>query len=115
MTSTLARSYSYCEQVARREAGDFYPAFPILPRGQRQAMCALYAFLRIADDLGDGPDDGASKHRNLAEWRRGLDRALRGDYSHRLHEALHHTVETCQVPREYLEAVLDGVEVDLVP
>src|SRR5438128_12496853 len=110
MTSTLARSYRYCERIARREAGNFYPAFRILPRDQRRAMCALYAFLRIADDLGDGPGDAVSKRRELAEWRQGLDRALRGEYSHRLHEALHHTVETCRIPREYPEAVLDGVD-----
>ena len=45
MTTTLADSYAYCERLARREAGNFYHAFRLLPRPQRLAMCALYAFM----------------------------------------------------------------------
>ncbi len=115
MDRTLSRSYAYCEQVARREAGNFYPAFRLLPRPQRRGMCALYAFLRIADDLSDGPGDGADKRRLLADWRRGLFESLQGHYRHRLHAALHHTVVSHHIPTEYLEDVLDGVEMDLEP
>src|SRR5262245_45860422 len=115
MTPALRRSYTYCERLARREAGNFYHAFRVLPAPQRRAMCALYAFLRVADDLSDAPGDPESKRQPLAEWRRGLDEALHGKYSHALHPAFHHTVETYAIPREHLEAVLDGVEMDLAP
>jgi phytoene/squalene synthetase len=40
---TPAQSYAYCERVARTQAANFYPAFRVLPRPQRRAMCALYA------------------------------------------------------------------------
>jgi phytoene synthase len=113
--SALRRSYGYCERLSRRQAGNFYPAFRVLPGPQRQAMCALYAFLRIADDLSDEPGEPADKRRALAGWRQGLDRALRGDYGHALHSALHDTVVRYAIPREYLEAALDGVEMDLAP
>src|SRR6266851_10228655 len=69
MTPSLARSYSSCERVARREAGNFYLAFRVLPREQRQAMCALYAFLRVADDLSDGPQPIAEKRQLVNSWR----------------------------------------------
>ncbi len=115
MHPSLARSYRYCEDLTRRAAGNFYPAFRFLPRPQRLAMCALYAFLRIADDLSDEPRPVAVKRELLAGWRAGLDRALAGAYNHRLHEALHHAVMTYGIPREYLWAVLDGVEMDLEP
>jgi len=115
MMSSLARSYAYCDRLARREAGNFYHGFRLLPRAQRLAMSALYAFLRIADDLSDEPGTSADKRRLLAEWRAGLDRALAGHYCHRLHEALHHTVQTFHIPRQYLDDVLDGVEMDLEP
>jgi phytoene synthase len=114
MTPTLARSYAYCERLARREAGNFYSAFRVLPGPQRLAMCALYAFMRVADDLSDGPGDVAAKRASLAAWRQGLRQALRGDYSHPVHPGLHHTVRTHAVPHHYLEAVLDGVQMDLV-
>jgi phytoene synthase len=115
MTSRLPGSYAYCERLARREAANFYHAFRLLPRTQRQAMCALYAFLRVTDDLTDGPGAPGEKRGHLGQWRRSLDRALAGHYSHRLHAAFHHAVEFHRIPRAYLEAVLDGVEMDLEP
>jgi phytoene synthase len=109
----VARSFAYCERLARRAAGNFYHAFRLLPAEQRRAMCALYAFMRVADDLADGPADAAAKRRALQSWRRQLDAALRGAYGHALHPALHRSVERYGIPREYLGAVLDGVEMDL--
>jgi 15-cis-phytoene synthase len=115
MTSGLARSYAYCERLARREAGNFYPAFRVLPTAQRRAMCALYAFLRVADDLSDNAGSPDEKALALARWRKQFGEALEGVYSHPLHAAFHHTVSTHGIPRAYLEAVLDGVEMDLAP
>ncbi len=115
MNSTLARSYTYCERLARREAGNFYNGFRILPRGQRLAMCALYAFMRIADDLSDDAGGADDKRRRLADWRTGLHAALAGHFSHPSHEALEHTIHTHAIPPKYLEEVLDGVEMDLEP
>ncbi len=115
MTPDIARSYAYCERLARREARNFYGAFRVLPSAKRQAMCALYAFMRVADDLSDGPADMANKQDSLAAWRENFHRALAGEYEHPLHPALHHAVETYAIPPEYLEAVLDGVEMDLQP
>jgi phytoene synthase len=113
MTWTLARSYAYCERLARREASNFYPAFRVLPGRQRRAMCALYAFMRIADDVTDGPESIADKQAVLADWRSRFHRALAEDDSHPSHAALRHTLHTYAIPPEYLDAVLDGVEMDL--
>lgn len=113
MTLSLARSYAYCERVARQEASNFYYAFHVLPAAQRRSMCALYAFLRVTDDLTDGLGQPRDKAVQVADWRHRLDRALAGEYSHRLHAAFHHTVARHDIPRPYLEAVLDGVAMDL--
>jgi phytoene synthase len=109
----LRRSYAYCERLARREAANFYHAFRLLPRGQRQAMCALYSFMRVTDDLTDGPGAVADKGGSLETWRLQLDDSLAGRYSHPLHAAFHHTVERYRIPQAYLDAVLDGVAMDL--
>jgi 15-cis-phytoene synthase len=111
----LAASYHYCETVARREARNFYPAFRLLPKPQRLGMCALYTFMRIADDLSDEAGPTEEKRQRLAQWRRGLEAALAGHCQHPAHAALHDTVERYGIPREYLHAVLDGVEMDLEP
>jgi phytoene synthase len=113
MSSGLAASYAYCERLARREAANFYPAFRVLPGRQRRAMCALYAFLRVADDLTDGPGTGAEKQAALAAWRSRFQRSIAGVYSHPLHAALHDTVRVHGIPCAHLHEVLDGVEMDL--
>jgi phytoene synthase len=113
--NALARSYRYCEDVTRRTAGNFYPAFLLLPAPQRRSMCALYTFMRIADDLSDGPMPTALKRQQLADWRSGLRLALAGNYRHPSHPALHDTVSKYAIPAKYLEAVIDGVEMDLEP
>jgi phytoene synthase len=115
MRSSLSRSFAYCERLARREAANFYPAFRILPAPQRRGMCALYAFFRITDDLGDGPAPVPDKRQGLDRWARALDDALTGSYSHPAHAALHAVVRQYAIPRTYLEAVLDGVAMDLQP
>ncbi len=115
MTSTLADSYAFCERLARREAGNFYHAMRLLPRPERRAMCALYAFLRVADDLSDGPEPIAEKRLRLDDWRQQLDQMFAGTCIHRLHPAFHDAVCTYRIPRQYLVEVLDGVAMDLEP
>lgn len=115
MNAALARSYRYCEEVARREAGNFYPAFLLLPPPRRRAMCALYTFMRIADDLSDEAAPLEIKRQQLTHWRHGLHQVLRGRAQHPSHPALAHIVEQYKIPPRYLEAVIDGVEMDLEP
>ena len=115
MGASLDESYRWCEAVARKQAGNFYPAFRILPRDQRLAMCALYAFMRIADDCGDEEGSLAEKTARLDAWRVGLHEAIAGRFSHPSQEALADTVARYAIPVRYLEAVLDGVAMDLGP
>ena len=46
-------AYAECRSIARREAKNFYYAFVALPEARRNAICAIYAFMRQADDLAD--------------------------------------------------------------
>src|SRR5262245_11218009 len=94
----LARSYAWCERLARRQAGNFYHAFRLLPADQRQSMCALYAFLRVADDLADADGHAEAKRGPLEEWRSSLHAALEGDYRHPLYPALHDAVRRHAIP-----------------
>jgi phytoene synthase len=116
MSMTRGGSYAWCERLARREAGNFYHAFRILPGPQRRAMCALYAFMRITDDIADAPASGGGEPAEaLSDWRQSTRQALAGCYRHPLHPALHDTVAAHAIPAAYLEAVIDGVGMDLQP
>jgi phytoene synthase len=111
----LQPSYAYCERLARRQAGNFYHAFQVLPRPQRRGMCALYAFMRITDDLADGNGPVETKRAALKQWRIDLHGCLAGVDRHPLHPALRHTLTRFNVPVRYLDAVIDGCETDLGP
>ena len=69
-----AASLRHCAAVTRREAGNFYWGIRLLPRPKFEALCAIYAFAREIDDIGDGPLDDARK---LAELARSRTRAAR--------------------------------------
>jgi phytoene synthase len=113
MTWTLEASYAHCQRIARSEARNFYYSFLVLPRAKRLAMCALYAYLRHTDDLGDNPRPADERRALLARWRQSLDRALAGSYDDPLFVALADTVCRYEIPPEYLYAVIDGVTMDV--
>jgi len=62
----LAAAYRACARLTRREARNFYVAFLSLPRRQRLAVYALYAFCRSADDAADSCEPTDS-HESLTE------------------------------------------------
>ena len=115
MNPTLAASYAACRAVTRAARSSFPLAFRLLPPAKRRAMDALYAFMRVTDDLADEPGEAAARRDELSAWRRSLLAALDGSYSHPVHAALHDTVGRYAIPPEYLFATIDGVETDLEP
>ncbi len=111
----LQHSHAACLAITRRANSSFPLAFRVLPPAKRRAMTALYAFLRVTDDLADEPGDADAKRAALRDWREALDAALAGEPSHPVHPALVDAVRRFGVPVEHLLAVLDGVESDLQP
>lgn len=111
-------SFQFCEDVACREARNFYWSFRLLPRRNRLAMCALYAYMRQSDDIADAPGTLESKTERLAVWRKAVVSRLGGDTANPADDwpgfpAFVRTVHDCRIPAEYLLAVIDGMQMDL--
>ncbi len=53
--SQLHMAYSVCRGITRARAKNFYYGFLVLPKRKRQALCAVYAFMRRCDDIADDP------------------------------------------------------------
>jgi phytoene synthase len=69
VTVSVQQAYAVCRQIARREAKNFYYAFVALPKPKRDAICAVYAFMRHADDLSDDETKSREERRaNLDAW-----------------------------------------------
>jgi len=115
MNGSLEKSYRYCQQQSRGSASSFYWSFRLLPVVKRKAMCALYAYSRHTDDLGDSDEPSESRRQALTDWRSSLERALAGQCDGLLWPALVDATTRYRIPHEYLFAILDGVAMDIDP
>ena len=107
-------SYAECNRIARAARSSFYLAFFGLPKAKRDALCALYAFMRLVDDVSDEAGDLESKRRGLAQWRAKLDEAAGGrTASHPILPALADTMTRFQIPTRYFHDLISGAEMDL--
>jgi phytoene synthase len=70
--SATEAAYRRCEAITREQAANFYYGIRLLSSERRRAMCAVYAFARRVDDIGDG---GLPVQRKLEELL-AQDRAL---------------------------------------
>lgn len=113
MKDPVAASYAWCRRLARRRARNFYYSFWLLPGPQRDAVCAIYAFMRRCDDLTDEPRADAAA---LEAWRRDMEQALDGgNPPGPLWPAFCDAVRRYGIPRRYFHEMLDGVAGDLRP
>lgn len=115
---TLRDSYRYCRTVARNRAKNFYYSFLLLERPQRDAMCAIYAFMRHCDDLSDDPanSDRAKLRESIALWRLELDRSLAGEPGENpIWPAFADSVRRYAIPHRFFHEMIDGITSDLEP
>jgi len=79
-SSQLAVAYSVCRGITRSAAKNFYYAFLVLPRRKREALCAVYAFMRRCDDIADDAMLPVRERKNKLETcLESLHRALAGE------------------------------------
>jgi squalene synthase HpnC/squalene synthase HpnD len=117
----VARSYEECYRVARASHSNFYYAFFLLPRSRRDGLAALYAFMRLVDDVADENQDATAKQRGLAKWRAALDEAVTAHGDARTSAqpgagvlpALVDTMRRYNMPARYLHDLISGAEMDL--
>jgi len=76
----LTMAYSVCRGITRTNAKNFYYAFLVLPKRKREALCAVYAFMRRCDDIADDPGLSLDeRHFKLDTWLDALHRAQQGE------------------------------------
>src|SRR5713226_1511810 len=128
---SVAQSYQHCHRIVRDAHSNFSYAFFLLPRARRDGLAALYAFMRLVDDVADEGQDLAAKHRGLATWRAELDEAVTGldqcfdgpaalplpDSRPRgaaeVLPALADTIHRYKIPTRYLHDLISGAGMDL--
>jgi phytoene synthase len=129
---TIRAAYAECRRLARRHYENFPVASLLVPREKREALGAIYAFARYADDLADEPGVEGRLAR-LADWRERLGQCYVGEHlygapeggpqapsptepqiGHAVFIALRDTVNRFQLIQEHFENLLRAFEQDVV-
>jgi phytoene synthase len=103
----------FVSRITRRSRSNFFYAFLCLPRPQREAIYAVYAFCRIVDDAVDLGHDREAQRQALAAWRAEIARVYDGAPEHPAGRELQVAIGRFPIPRSSLEDIIAGVEMDL--
>ena len=111
----LDTAYGVCGHIARAHAKNFYYGFALLPRRKRNALSAVYAFMRHADDITDNAALSVEERRArlsdfLARYHRVADGAPTDDP---VFLALRDSQQRYQIPTELLDSLVRGTGMDL--
>ncbi len=112
---TVEEAYDRCTEITRAEARNFYFGFILLPRERRRGIHALYAFSRLCDDSVDGAESQAEKEAAVTARRRDVDAAYAGAVpaDEPVLVALADAIRRFGIPREPMDALVEGVAMDL--
>jgi phytoene synthase len=111
----IERAYAECRAIAKREAKNFYYSFVALPKPRRNAICAIYAFMRKADDLADDESRSREQRRKdidawLADWHAAQGGSDSGDP---VFLAVRDAVQRFAIPTRLLDELVSGTTMDL--
>jgi 15-cis-phytoene synthase len=111
----LTTAYAVCRGIARREARNFYYSFVALPPAKRDALSAVYAFMRHADDISDdeklpAPDRRARLLAWVEDWHQVQSGSPTDDP---VFLALADAQKKYRIPAERLDQLVQGTSMDL--
>lgn len=111
----LTHAYAVCRGIARRAAKNFYYGFLVLPAEKRNALCAVYSFMRHADDLADDPAlDVLQKRQRLADWLNAAKLVFAGNATDDpVLLALADAQQKFKIPPDLFEKLVYGTGMDL--
>jgi 15-cis-phytoene synthase len=111
----LRTAYGVCRHITRKAARNFYYAFLVLPRRKRDALSAVYAFMRQADDISDDPQLTAEDKRlKLNAWLDSLHHVVAGAPTDEpVLMAVADSQRRFKIPIELLETLVYGTAMDV--
>ncbi len=106
-------AFDYCGWLTKNSRSNFGLGLRLLPKHEREAMEAVYAFCRVVDDVVDREGEPSGAQKELDRWRKELTACQSGFPAHPIAVALQVVVERYQIPIRYFEDLIVGMEMDL--
>ena len=103
----------YCQQKVSQSGSSFTISFFILPKNQRQAMTALYAFCREVDDVVDECSDYTVAQTKLNWWKTEVANLYANSPQHPVTKALLPFISQFNLAQAHFLEIIDGMEMDL--
>jgi squalene synthase HpnC len=99
---SLAEARAWCRELATTHFENFHMATFFLPAKVRPHFESIYAYCRVADDLGNEVDDRGVATRLLNTWGAMLEECYDAPERsmHPVFVALHETIRECDPPRQ---------------
>jgi phytoene synthase len=112
---SIARDFQICREVMNRASKNYSLAAKLLPRSKRPYVEALYAFLRVGDDLVDVNHNGfASPLDAIDNWESTYWSALEtGSSTHPVMRSLLHTMRKFELPDDLMAPYFRAMKEDL--
>ena len=93
---------------------NFFLGFLLLPRAEREALSAAYAYCRLIDDIVDSGSLSKDEARKMLDfWREEVGRLFDGRPTHSISQALLGPVARYKIPREAFDEMIRGCAMDL--
>ena len=111
---TIEEARAWCRHLATTHYENFHVATWFLPKRVRPHFESIYAFSRVADDLGDEVADRAVATRLLGTWRAMLNECYDEPERsmHPVYVALRATIDETGVPRQLFADLIAAFELD---
>jgi squalene synthase HpnC len=107
-----AAAETYTRHLTHSHYENFSVVSILLPRHLRQDFCNVYAFCRIADDLGDEVGDRTKALGYLADFRRQLTDCYAGQSRTAVFVALAATIKRHEIPMKPFDDLIRAFEQD---
>jgi squalene synthase HpnC len=113
---SLEEAQAWCHELTRSHYENFHVASMFVPRRARGHFDSIYAYCRVADDLGDEVADRAVAMRLLDAWGSMLDECYDAPERsiHPVFVALRETIVACDLPRQLFHDLLVAFRMDQV-
>ncbi len=111
---SLEEARAWCKRLTETHYENFHVASWFLPERLRMHFHSIYAYCRLADDLGDEVGNAEQSLALLDLWGRELEACYRGETRHPVFVALADTIRACEIPMEPFADLLVAFKQDQV-